>query len=69
MDQEHIDNAVEQESSVNWINLRDKFAKDILVSLLTSSNQLNPETRKTYSDLVDIAYNIANRMMERRKTL
>ncbi len=61
MDQETINYALNQESRVNLVELRDKIAIEAMKSILTSKPNLSN------SQIAGWSYELANTMLERRK--
>jgi len=61
MDQETINYALNQESRVNLVELRDKIAIEAMKSILISKPNLSN------SQIASWSYELANTMLERRK--
>jgi len=61
MDQETISYALNQESRVNLVELRDKIALEAMKSILISKPNLSN------SQIANWSYELANTMLERRK--
>ncbi len=61
MDQETINYALNQESRVNLVELRDKIAIEAMKSILISKPDLSD------SQIADWSYKLASTMLEKRK--